>query len=1058
MAQQLDDAGTQVLSAPVYLLVPSHSLRNHLLERLAGYRPAYVGLGCLTLRSLARDVLERCGESPLPGSWMLPLLVRRAARQHPSLRSCLDHLHDGYSSLIASVTDLLEAGLDPAHADAIDEVLAEEGRLVASVANVQRSRSLIKVAIQVQEQLHESGLGHVSSLLQRATELLRTRSDLELRSSGFHVYGFADATGVATDLIEAVLLRFGGTVYLDRPPDPTAPETEDPAFEFSRRFATRLADLGQPDLEPVVTTDPAEIQLITALGARAEVRDVGWRIRHLLDDGVAPERIGVVARRLDSYRSPLRTHFGRLGIPHSAERTAGPLLPKGRRIRALLEMVTRRERARLDRWLDARLTDSSTVADFDLRLAMFGLGASRLEELASVTSEEVLRQEFYPLPVRLGYSNDEDDSEIRLARRRVPTVEIRRARDQATELCGLFDTWKGRHSWEVHLEKLSRLTSALGWATAGAVMADVQKALDRLSLGIPVGLELDLDEFTQTLNGALTGIGLDPLGGVGGGVQILDVTEARGRTFEHLFVLGMNRGVFPRNVREDPSFPDSLRQVLGRQGHGVLPDLPLKRAGFAEERFLFAQLCSASSHVSLSWQVADDDNHEVSTSPLVERLLWTRESIQVSSPRAVDPAEEPADRPRTELESAIRAALVGSSRQLKAAMTQAQPTDLSVTPRDLTTARLGVVAELDRTAGPTPRLGPYFGYVGAARDPLEPRLAQDLYVTTLERFAVCPWRTFLERLLRLETLPDPVEILPGLDPFLVGQLVHRVLEQIAKEHLPDSPPSIDEARQTPTVDIPWPEPDSLWRIVRREAFTVAQRQGITWEGFADVLARVTLPYLDQAHSLLETNPDEVGPVAVETDLSLSLGSGTPGSPLHFKVDRIDHASGRLVLSDYKTSRRGISDAKTQKTRDKHLVAEIRKGRLLQAAAYARAAAGPDDQGRYVFLHPDFRNADEGRIVPVATANQAALAAFDSTTATLIEAWHQGVFFPRLVEPDADREPRTCEFCGVAEACLRGDSGLRGRLRDWAATHPAVTDVDKAFLAAWNLPSTKGPQS
>ena len=299
VARQLSDLGPRALQNPVHLLVPSHSLRDHLLQQWVRTETGVAGLGCYTLRGLAHEVLERCGESPAPGAWMVPVLIRRAARQQASLRSCLEHLHNGYVGLISPVTDLLEAGLDSAHADAIDEVLAEEGRLTASVAEVQRSRSLVQVAIQVQEAMTELELGDTSSLLQRATELLRTRPDLHLPCSGWHVYGFADATGVATDLIEVLLTRFGGTAYLDHPPDPTDPIVEDPSFEFSRRFATRLADLGRPDLGPVVTTDPADIQLVAALGGQAEVREVGWRIRSLLDNGALAEGIGIVARQLD---------------------------------------------------------------------------------------------------------------------------------------------------------------------------------------------------------------------------------------------------------------------------------------------------------------------------------------------------------------------------------------------------------------------------------------------------------------------------------------------------------------------------------------------------------------------------------------------------------------------------------------------------------------------------------------------------------------------------------------------------------------------------------------
>jgi inactivated superfamily I helicase len=74
-------------------------------------------------------------------------------------------------------------------------------------------------------------------------------------------------------------------------------------------------------------------------------------------------------------------------------------------------------------------------------------------------------------------------------------------------------------------------------------------------------------------------------------VQVLRVVDARGRTFEHLFVMGLNRDLFPRGISEDPLLPDAIRAALERD---VLPDIPIKRRGFDEERYLFAGLLSAS--------------------------------------------------------------------------------------------------------------------------------------------------------------------------------------------------------------------------------------------------------------------------------------------------------------------------------------------------------------------------------------------------------------------------------------------------------------------------------
>ena len=135
-----------------------------------------------------------------------------------------------------------------------------------------------------------------------------------------------------------------------------------------------------------------------------------------------------------------------------------------------------------------------------------------------------------------------------------------------------------------------------------------------------------------------------------------------------------------------------------------------------------------------------------------------------------------------------------------------------------------------------------------------------------------------------------------------------------------------------------------------------------------------------------------------------------------------------------------------------------KGRLLQAAAYARAAGNPEDSGRYVFLRPDFTGTEESRIVSLQNGDVEIQNAFETAVSTLLDSWHGGTFFPRLVEPDRDSEPRACQYCSVAEACLRGDSGSRGRLRDWSGVDRQHTVAERALLETWSLGSIKGSTS
>jgi hypothetical protein len=175
----------------------------------------------------------------------------------------------------------------------------------------------------------------------------------------------------------------------------------------------------------------------------------------------------------------------------------------------------------------------------------------------------------------------------------------------------------------------------------------------------------------------------------------------------------------------------------------------------------------------------------------------------------------------------------------------------------------------------------------------------------------------------------------------------------------------------------------------------------------------------------------------------------------------------LALTDYKTGR-PISTAVRQKTRDEHFLSQVEAGDRLQAVAYALATGGPlpsmhAGQGRYVFLRQGLP--PEQREFTVWGSHVPFVDAFTAAVRAALAAWDRGTFFPRLVEPDRDLEPRRCDWCPVREACVRGDSGARRRLAEWAAERRqgslAETDdgpvgrADSALLGVWTLPSGAG---
>jgi PD-(D/E)XK nuclease superfamily len=1109
----------RLLADPVRVVVPSRSLRAHVAERLVARRGrSLAGVRVQTLHGLALEVLERAGgardAATAGGDALFPVLVERAARREGALARGLDPLLDGYAAVAATVRDLLDAGLEAAHAEAALEALAADGTAAGSRQQVERAQALVRVAARTAGELERLGLARAGDVQRRAAEALGRDPDL-LPARAVLVHGFAEVTGVAGDLLEAVLRARGGRLIVDLPPDPAdARATAETAVEgaFARRLLERFGGgfAGTAGAAPLPAAfPPATLLRRAAPGAEVEARAAAAAARALLDAGTPPERVGIVARDLAPYRIALRRHLGRAGVPFSGVGEAGPAGAAGRRARALLELLRRGEAAPSDRWLDAvarlggrgeergwRLTAARRA---DLRLALFALGAARLRDVADLDLERILGDcDAYALPLRQGLSaaaaeagvgNGEDAGEPEApepvaawaTRRRVPGDLLRAAVRAAGRLDRRLRDWPRRAPAAEHFDRLAALLADdLGWRDDED--AEALAAVAALRAALPPGVQLAAEELRLVLRAPLDAMGRGALGGAGGGVQVLSVTEARGRTFDHLFLLGLNREEFPRPVREDPLLPDALRAVLRR----VLPDLPEKRGGFDEERYLFAQLLSASPAVTLSWQETDDDGRARSPSPLVERLpLAAGEAVErVPPPFAAPlpgapapPPPRPADEhatlvalhgPRARLGGVLAAAIAEARREHPAPGREPPPAQLAA-------ARVAVLDELDpdrRTAAGRARaagLGPYFGFVGAlpaaaaGAAPPDPR-HRPLFVTHLERLAGCPWQFFTARLLGVERAPDPLAALPAVDARLLGIAVHRVLARLAREagapaggepRTGEPAPAFAALAAGRPVPVPWPAPEALARLVREEAEAALRDEGVPWRGLARVLADRARPLVERARSL-DWGEAGLAVLGVELAGGVSLADAAGRRrPIAFRADRLDRGpDGALRLTDYKTGR-PFDPGQKRDTARKRLLAAVREGKLLQALAYERVDPAGGARGRYLYLHPE-AGAPE-LAMPEGDRELAEL--FAGTAASLLALWDAGSFFPRVVEPSGRQEPARCKFCEVAEGCLRGDSGARRRLFEWserayaaaaAGGAAGATDESAALLGVWRL--------
>ncbi|MBW2281742.1 MAG: PD-(D/E)XK nuclease family protein [Deltaproteobacteria bacterium] len=1032
LCAELDTAAANPasLSSPLRVVVPSASLRDHLCSRLVAQagRPL-LGVRVQTLHATALEILAGSDVPPPRGECLFPVFVERAARAEPCLRQPLEDLQDGFGGVTASASDLLDAGLEPAHAAALGDALADAG---GDTAPRERAAAIVRTALAAAGSMRAAGAGRGADLLRDAAQRLQEEGTAALPSRGVVVHGFAEATGRGLDLLDALVRHCDARVFVDAPARPGRPEEEDPGAAFARRLRERLEASAGPGELLQGSEPPAALQLVRAPGAQAECREVASRVRTLLDAGTTPERIGVVARTLSAYAVPLRAQLGRLAVPFSGCGAWGPAAPSGRKLRGLIELLGRGGDLPVDRWLDL------AGGERDLSVGLHALGAGRLGDVARLDAGAALGSRgSLPLPVRRGL---DDESGVERARRRTLSGErLRRAVKRAAATLDRLERWRSLRRPSDHLAALRELARAgLSW------QGETRGALEALAAGLeeelPAAAPLGLSEFARVLAARVDDACGTPLGGEGAGVQVLDVTEARARSFEHLFVLGMNRDVFPRSVAEDPLLPDTLRRPLA----AVLPDLPIKQTAHGEESYLFAQLLSASPAVTLSWLRVDDDGRPRAASPFIEGLRLAlraqgSEPPVFEAPVLYEPRDPEALRPA--LEHAIQAGLSGSREDFTQTLVTALGSDDA-----LAQARVAVLDELDPAARAAPRLGPYYGFLGSgAVDGGDERTP--LFVTTLEGFAGCPWQAFLRKVLRIEPLPDALEALPALDPRMVGILVHRVIERIVQRAHGGSeePRALEEAKDA--IEVEWPDPDALEARIEEAAEEVLREEGVGFAALKLLLVETARPLVATARRRLwpETGPLRL--VGSELQGELQLGAGRA---LGFRADLIEQRLEGPRLTDVKTGR-SISQAKQPKTRLNHLRKAIASGQKLQGAVY-QLGGGPDATGRYVFVGAE--TADECAEFSIQPGDAELIATARRVLDGLFDGWDAGVFFPRLLG-DNDAEPQRCGYCELSQACLRGDSGARARLRAWVGAGTARLPAEQQLLELWRLAGGTG---
>lgn len=493
---------------------------------------------------------------------------------------------------------------------------------------------------------------------------------------------------------------------------------------------------------------------ITAPDPQREAEEVVHRIRILVDRGVPMHRIAVVSRRARPTTDLVLGTLARAGLSGSARRrmTLGEIPV----VRALTALFT----AAADGWTRHGLVSLARQPYFRHQLDPDTLNRIGFESpvrgLAGWRGA-LLALEGQSRAERTGAA---DSGETRRLRAPPPRI-IRRAREGFEQ----FDTavheidpprplahwlrWLerfladdpleiGTRIWEVPEKDwdLARVDLA-GWRGVTTAVREWRAALDRWSPGDGDDAPISVRAFRDQLRNVLSGdVALwTP---VRKGVQVLEALAATGRSWEHLFLMGMNAGEFPVSPSISPLLHEEDRDVLHRAG------LPLdgndRRA--LRERHHFRLLVGSAEHLTVSRSGRDAAGRETLPSPFLDTLSDVAEVTheRIGARRVITPGIP----------------FYPTSRALFTARHTAE------VERDRARARPGLWSGLITRPDLLAILDERFGD-GYAWSP-----------SSLESHAKCPWSWFAQRLLRLERGDDPGD---EADPAARGTLWHDTLRR-----------------------------------------------------------------------------------------------------------------------------------------------------------------------------------------------------------------------------------------------------------------------------------------
>jgi ATP-dependent helicase/DNAse subunit B len=779
------------------VLVGSTLLRPYLRQRLTELRGSLINVRFTTFDDLASGLAAPAaglnGTQPLP-SYGERMIAEETAERARGYFEPVAHTAGFAQALDRLLGELRQAALDSeTFASAIAGLESESGNdqklaaLADLFAQAAQRRSgfhgrddLIRMADAARfrdAELLVYGVWRVSTLQQQLLKQLMERVTL----SFYLPDGAADASD-AHAALRVWLVSCGAT-------EERLDAVEHEATDL-RRLQTRI--FTRPDGQPAPVDKT--VRLVSAPDAPREVREAARACLRWAGEGIAFHEMAIAYRQTESYRRLIDEVFREARIPLYLH-DGSPVIerPAGRSLAALLALI------------GSRLTRAS-VMEF---LTETTLPPSRLDVLGSfepaawdqlsreagvVEGREQWDDRLAHLHAKFAHTVIDDDPEAN-ERLQTKVAEIDRFRRFVKDLFRRLDDWPERDRWNGFRERLAAL--------AGDYIEDVAPIIEVLAELDQLGQLTESISFTRFVRAVrarmqqIDGKQLygEPTGAFArDGVTALDVNSLRHLRFRAVIVLGLAERAFPPPPKQDALLLDDERRALNAV---IAGEIPLRAAGADPEPLQFTlALAAARERLVLSYARGDGERDRL-PSYFFRAAAGTLHGgpVKIAEIDRLDPAffeRVPANRfGAAEPQAALSAGeydrtLMGLSPALGQAALQHRAPSFA-------RARRAWEERWRNTA-----LTAWDGALDAGRDDAVAKSAQlngVLSPTRLEAYAVCPYRFFLQSVLRLSEVEEP-EAVERISPLERGSLIHTILNRFFSEVSAELPPEDDLAYES----------------------------------------------------------------------------------------------------------------------------------------------------------------------------------------------------------------------------------------------------------------------